>query len=280
LLEHITVDSQSIAIPKFMSGIHEPAQLSAALTLTTTPPKRSGDRLYADRFDETTSTLRYHYRDVKTSTPRAAQAAELDNAAVRAAMAARLPLICRFGIEPGKYLPFFPVFVVGDDPKAREFLLDVTDHAPSMAGEQFLASDEPARRYRLQITKAPMHQGEFRTAVVRAYQISCAVCELKQPKLVEAAHIVPGAEGGPSTVVNGPGPCNLEHAAYGHFITGIRPKDLTIAIRTDILEEVDGPMLLHGLQEFHDKPLRVVPKGKQRPSDEYLEARWSQFEAA
>jgi putative restriction endonuclease len=281
LAEHIVVDGRSIAIANTMSGIHKPAQLTAALTLTTTPPKRSGGQPYADRFDEASSTLRYHYRDPRNSTLQAARDAERDNNAVRAAMSARLPLIYLFGVESGKYLPFFPVFVVGDDPSAREFLLDVADHAPEIVGEEFLARDAPARRYRLQVIKARMHQSGFRSAVLKAYRNSCAVCSLQQERLVEAAHIVPDSEGGPSTVTNGLGLCKLHHAAYDHFIIGIHPEELTVAIRTDILKEIDGPMLKHGLQEFHGQKLRVVPKNKAaQPSRDFREARWSRFTAA
>lgn len=281
LLEHIAVAGRSIAIANMMSGIHKPAQLTAALTLTTAPPKRSGGQPYEDRFDEASSTLRYHYRDPRSQTPKAVHDAELDNASVRAAMSARLPLIYLYGVDSGRYLPFFPVFVVGDDAKAREFLLDVTDHAPEIIGAEFLARDAPARRYRLQVVRTRMHQSGFRSAVLRAYRNSCAVCSLKQESLVEAAHIVPDSEGGPSTVTNGLGLCKLHHAAYDHFIIGIRPDDLTVSIRTDILKEVDGPMLRHGLQEFHGQPLRVTPERKAaRPSRAFLEARWDRFKAA
>ena len=46
----------------------------------------------------------------------------------------------------------------------------------------------------------------------------------------------------------------LHHAAFDrHFLT-VRP-DYTIEVRRSILEEEDGPMLLHGLKGMHDRPI-------------------------
>jgi putative restriction endonuclease len=43
--------------------------------------------------------------------------------------------------------------------------------------------------------------------------------------------------------------CKLHHAAFDRHILGITPA-LRVEVRLDILHEVDGPMLLHGLQGF------------------------------
>ncbi|MFP4234672.1 MAG: hypothetical protein ACLFUG_07065 [Nitriliruptoraceae bacterium] len=60
-----------------------------------------------------------------------------------------------------------------------------------------------------------------------------------------------------------------------------RRPDLHGAIRQDILEEVDGPMLLHGLQDFHGLSRGVVPRRHdERPSADYLERRWERFRSA
>lgn len=115
---------------------------------------------------------------------------------------------------------------------------------------------------------------------MRAYQRCCAICRLRRAELVEAAHIVSDADGGEPVVTNGMGLCKLHHAAFDQHIIGVRP-DLRIAVREDILAEVDGPMLLHGLQGFHGQALGVVPRNQRdRPSAEFLERRWEQFRAA
>jgi putative restriction endonuclease len=73
--------------------------------------------------------------------------------------------------------------------------------------------------------------------------------------------------------------CTLHHAAFDRLILGIRP-DLVIEIRQDILDEHDGPMLRHGLQEVAGTRL-IVPRVEQdRPRGEFLEERYEMFRKA
>ena len=52
-------------------------------------------------------------------------------------------------------------------------------------------------------------------------------------------------------------------------------------LRLDVLEEIDGPMLRHGLQEFQGQRLRVVPSASHlRPNREFLEERYALFKTA
>ena len=277
LREPVLVDGESIVAFSLQRGIHKPRQLGAALAVTTTPPKRGVDAPYRDHFGAD-GMFRYHYRDPGSTTARARSQAESDNQAVREALRRSLPLVYWFGVVPGRYRPFYPVYVVADDPQTREFSLDLTELGARHLDD--LASDEPSRAYRAQIVQARMHQARFREAVMRAYQRCCAICRLRRAELVEAAHIVGDADGGEPVVTNGMAMCKLHHAAFDRHILGIRP-DLRIAIREDILAEVDGPMLLHGLQGFHGEQLRVLPRNQRdRPSSRFLEQRWEQFRAA
>lgn len=86
--------------------------------------------------------------------------------------------------------------------------------------------------------------------MLRAYQTACAICHLRHAELLDAAHILPdGHPRGLPVVPNGMAMCKIHHAAYDANILGVRP-DLQIEIRTDILEEVDGPMLRYGIQDM------------------------------
>ena len=97
---------------------------------------------------------------------------------------------------------------------------------------------------------------------------------------MEAAHSVGDADGGEPVVPNGMALCKLHHAAFDRNILGVRP-DLHVAIRQDILDEVDGPMLLQGLQDFHGLPLSFIPRRHdERPSADFLERRWERFRSA
>jgi len=99
------------------------------------------------------------------------------------------------------------------------------------------------------------------------------VCE----ELLEAAHILPnGHPQGHPVVPNGLALCKLHHAAFDAQILGIRP-DYQIEIRLDVLEEIDGPMLKHGLQQFHQQRIRTPHRPLLKPKPEYLEERFALF---
>ncbi|MEX0834961.1 MAG: HNH endonuclease, partial [Nitriliruptor sp.] len=232
---------------------------------------------YDDRFGDD-GMFRYHYRTPHKATARARATAAADNEAVRVAYRRRLPLVYWFGVVPNLYRPFYPVYVFGDDPTAQEFSLDLTELGARHLDD--LAADEVSRQYRAQIVQARMHQARFREAVLRAYRSCCAICSLRRRELVEAAHIVGDADGGAPVVTNGLVLCKLHHAAFDRHILGIRP-DLHVVVRHDILAEIDGPMLLHGLQGFHDQKLRIIPTRRtDRPGPDELERRWERFRSA
>jgi putative restriction endonuclease len=282
LQKPLVVDGNDISMIAHMRGIHKPRSLKAALAVLTAAPKRRSPAPYDDRFDAE-GTLRYHYRDPGSLGRQAELLAESDNAALRTAMEYRLPIIYYVGIVPGRYLPFFPTFVVQDHPNEREFSLDLTGFGrPPVRLDGFvdLAADRTERAYRTEIVMSRIHQASFRQKVMSAYQSHCAICRLQRAELVEAAHIVPDAEGGPPVVMNGIALCKLHHAAFDRHILGVRP-DLTVIVRPDVLDQVDGPMLLHGLQAFHNARLLVTPaKADEQPGQDFLEERWSAFRAA
>jgi putative restriction endonuclease len=97
--------------------------------------------------------------------------------------------------------------------------------------------------------------------------------------LLDAAHILPDARGGAPVVTNGISLCKLHHAAFDQNILGIRP-DLMIEINRRVLDEIDGPMLLHGLQGFHRSPLTVPRPRQLRPDAVLLEQRYEVFRAS
>ena len=80
-------------------------------------------------------------------------------------------------------------------------------------------------------------------------------------------------------VSNGMALCKIHHAAFDQNILGVRP-DLMIEIRSDILEEIDGPMLKHGLQEMHGLRLVVPRRRADQPKRELIEERYERFRAA
>ena len=111
-----------------------------------------------------------------------------------------------------------------------------------------------------------------------AYGEKCALCRLRHRELLDAAHIVPDSEPeGEPRVSNGLSLCKLHHAAFdGYFLT-VNP-EYRVVVRRDVLEEDDGPMLKHGLQEMHGRPIYRPRRAEWRPSRELLGWRMDKFE--
>jgi putative restriction endonuclease len=197
-------------------------------------------------------------------------------------MTRRLPLIYLFGVVRSRYLPIWPAYIVGDDPARLSFSVAIDDRlATALVSNRISESREEARRiYVTAAVQRRVHQQSFRERVIEAYQSHCAICRLKHRELLEAAHILPdGHPQGIPIVPNGLALCKLHHAAFDAHILGDRP-DYAIEIRRDILDEADGPMLLHGLQGFHRAQL-VLPRSETlRPRREFLEERYAWFKRA
>jgi putative restriction endonuclease len=210
-------------------------------------------------------------------------------------MQERIPLVYFFGIDVGKYVAAWPVFVVADDPAAKRFTValdDVSHAGPGLAlttadgvahGADSAAPDEAATARRQYITSTfqrRLHQSAFRERVLSAYRSQCALCHLRHQELLDAAHIIPDTEpDGEPVVPNGLALCKLHHAAYDrNFLTVT--SGYVIEVRRAILEEDDGPMLLHGLKEMHGKEIRVPREREKQPDRERLERRWKRFREA
>jgi putative restriction endonuclease len=196
-------------------------------------------------------------------------------------MHARVPLIWFFGVATARYLPVFPVHVVAEEPHLQQFSLQVADLPVSLAHpEPDSPVEEFTRRYVTAQTRRRLHQPVFRARVIQAYTTRCAVCALAHAPLLDAAHIAPDADpDGIAAVRNGLALCKIHHAAYDADILGISP-DLVVDIRADVLTEIDGPMLRHGLQELHGSRLRVVPRSAgDRPDRDLLDTRWRRYRA-
>ena len=98
--------------------------------------------------------------------------------------------------------------------------------------------------------------------------------------LLRAAHATPETDREGETIVsNGLALCTLHYAAFDCHILGVSP-DSRVEIRLDVLEEIDGPMLRHGLQGFHGSALLVPSREQLRPDRRFLEARYALFRRA
>ena len=120
----------------------------------------------------------------------------------------------------------------------------------------------------------------FRRDVLRAYSDRCAVCALREPQLVQAAHIVPFSDPqGVAAVVNGIALCAIHHLAYDRNLLGIGPGGV-VHIGARLLVVKDGPMLQQGLVDFDGKPIRKPRRTQDQPDPVRLAARYEEFQAA
>jgi putative restriction endonuclease len=194
-----------------------------------------------------------------------------------------VPLIYLFGIARGRYLPVWPVFIVGDAPESLTFTVAVDDQAHlRLAGVDRVGdpAEDGRRRYVTAVVRQRIHQRAFRERVLDAYRSICAVCRLRHRELLEAAHITPDADpAGEPLVSNGVSLCTIHHAAFDRQILGIRP-DHVVEIRQDVLLEIDGPMLLHGLQEMHGTRILLPRNVRFHPDPDRLAVRYEQFRSA
>jgi putative restriction endonuclease len=181
---------------------------------------------------------------------------------------------------PGPYDAIVPVYVVADDPGKLTFKV-AADTAALGDPRLMLGGSEPLLKASATgAVKRRLHQRRFRELVVTAYGERCAVCRLHRAELLDAAHILEDRdERGKPEVPNGLSLCKIHHGTYDANMMGVAP-DYRIHIRADVLEDVDGPMLRHGLQEIHGGVIEVPVRVELRPRREYLEARYAAFRAA
>lgn len=225
------------------------------------------------------------YRDVETPDGflydyRVGSVEQADNRALRAAHELQAPLVYFVGTRPGWYRPNFPFYVVGDDPVTRQVLV-----APgAMVGpldepEPILPEDPIERRYAVREVRARIHQAQFRGRVVPAYREQCAICRLKEVRLLDAAHITGDIEDeGEPTVSNGLALCSIHHRAFDHDLVAVSP-DYEVRVSDRLLEDDDGPML-ELLKTFDKQPIYVPRHAAWRPDRERLALRFERFLSA
>ncbi len=257
------VDGRDLPIIDFSRGIRNPAEFSSTLSIVS-----AANGPYDDVESED-GLLHYAYRK---GDPWAG-----DNRKLRAAMETGQPLILFRKEVANYYTPVMPVYVVDDYPEERSFIIALDEAFRFMGDVRDLA--EPQRQYAVRLAKQRLHQPAFRTRVLLAYGTRCAVCSLRHGSLLDAAHIVPDGNDDPPglpTTPNGLALCKIHHAAYDQNTLGVSP-DYRVAINRDLLEEVDGPMLKHGLQEMHGRTIALPGRRTDRPDREGLAWRWDRF---
>jgi putative restriction endonuclease len=245
-------DNERIPLVNPQRGIFKPQQMRYLLSIKTVFPKPGGNVWYDDQRHvhrqilEGDETVDYAFmgRD-----PNAA-----DNRWLREAHENSVPITYFLGIAPGRYQAVVPCFVCGWDDKALKARLIF-----GIPDQPFVAPpDTPfERRYALRAVKHRLHQSSFREAVITAYDSRCALSGLREPLLLDAAHIVADKEEelGQPVVPNGLPLSKIHHAAFDAHLIGIDP-DYRLHVSGRLLALNDGPML-EALKRLNGEPIHL-----------------------
>ncbi len=255
------------------SGIRKVKGHEAALTILTTYRLRPEDRPYDDSIGPDRYP-RYKWRGSDRD--------HWDNVALRAAMELRKALAWFEGIETGAYLVHVPIWLVEEESEQQQFIvaLDETMREQWQPETLLSAPDLVLRRaYAERVVRQRLHQPMFSRRVIKAYRSQCALCRLRVPELLQAAHIKEDSEGGEPVVPNGIAMCAIHHLAFDRFVLGVRP-DYVVEVRDDVLTAHDGPTLQHALQGVHGSALTVPARQPARPDPILLDERYERFRAA
>jgi putative restriction endonuclease len=199
------------------------------------------------------------------------------NRSLREAHTLRVPLVYFIGTRPHRYVAQYPAYVERDWPERRTALLSFGEmRGPFDEREPVHLETAIERRYVVRRVKQRIHQAQFRGAVLPAYEDRCAVCTLKEVRLLDAAHITADAdEHGEPLIRNGLSLCSIHHRAFDEDLVGVTP-DYRVQVSPALLEDEDGPML-ELLKEFHERPIVVPRRAAWRPERERLAERYDRF---
>ncbi len=271
--EGFTARGRRFLFASAAEGIFRPIGMSGLLSVKTVMPKPKGRIWYHDQASpELTTigdTLSYAFTGTNPENTR--------NQWLRQAMENRLPLIYFFGVAPGFYEPLFPAFVTEWQPTKLRCGLSFSAAAHI---EESLAEAPLERRYALRSIRQRLHQAAFRERVLAAYGHRCALSGLPEPRLIDAAHIVPDDEElGQPDVRNGICMSKIHHAAFDAGLIGIDP-DFIIHVSERLLAIHDGPLLEQSLKALAGQKVRVPTDALAVPDRERLSFRFELFRSA
>lgn len=246
-------------------GIRNPQELDASLAIVSASDGGRNNP-YDDAIDRESGLLRYSWAKGPVDAG--------DNRKLLAALETGAPIILFEKPLPNLYVPVFPVYVIDVDLENRHFIIDLDD-----SGLRTSRAVTLDKKYVARLVKQRVHQPMFRARVLNAYNKKCAVCTLKYPELLDAAHIISDSdERGLPVVTNGMAMCKIHHAAYDQNFLGVSP-DYVVHINERLLADRDGPMLQFGLQAMDGKSLELPTRRDDRPDRDHLAERFARFGA-
>jgi putative restriction endonuclease len=203
-----------------------------------------------------------------------------DNRALRAAAALMVPIVYYVAPRPSWYEALYPHYVSEDRPAERRVLVSVGRRiGPVDDLEPVPITDPIERRYATREVKVRLHQHRFRWLVIPAYRSQCAICRLKETRLLDAAHIETDREPtGTPEIRNGLSLCSIHHRAFDQDLVAVAP-DYRVHLAKGLLEDEDGPML-DVLKRFEGTMIELPRPSAWHPDRDRLATRFERFASA
>ena len=256
-------------------GIFKPKEMRTVLSIRTGVPRPGRKIWYDDQINvhrqiyEQDDTVEYSFE--------AGDPDKGNNLRLRKAWEKQLPVIYFLGVAPAMYHAFVPTYIADWNPDLRMVSLEFGLPDQSLISPPQSANE---RRYALRTVKQRLHQAAFREMVIDAYGGLCALSRLREPRLLDAAHIVSDKDEllGQPVVANGLPLSKLHHAAFDADLIGIDP-DYCVHVSERLLGQRDGPVL-EAMKQLHDRKLHLPKEARNYPDKDRLAERFERFRAA
>lgn len=268
----LSFEGQRIPLINPQRGIFKPTQMRHLLSIRTVFP-RPGARVWYD--DQRQVHRQIYEGDEAVDYAFMGQNANAaENRWLREAMQNAVPFIYFLGIAPGIYRALIPSFVIDWNPSTLKARVAFRAEEEAELGVPETAVE---RRYALRQVQQRLHQATFREAVITAYRGRCALSGLREPVLLDAAHIIEDKHErlGQPVVQNGIPLAKTHHAAFDAHLIGVDP-NFRIHVSERILRQKDGPTL-EALKRLHSNRIYLPSRGKDRPDPDRLAMRFEQF---
>jgi putative restriction endonuclease len=265
-------EGQRIPLINPQRGIFKPTQMQFLLSIRTVVP-RPGARVWYD--DQIRVHNQIYGGDEAVDYAFMGQNADAaENRWLREAKENAVPFIYFLGISPSVYRALIPSFAIDWD---RESLTARIAFRAEEEADLGTPQTSAERRYALRQVKQRLHQASFREAVITAYRGRCALSGLREPILLDAAHIIEDKHEplGQPIVQNGIPLAKTHHAAFDAHLIGIDP-DYKIHVSRRILDQKDGPTL-EALQRLQSNRIYLPKRGRDMPDRDRLAMRFELF---
>lgn len=257
-------------------GIFKPCGMPFLLSIRTVVPRKGGRIWYDDQRRVHKDIFAGH--DVLDYAFMGKDPEASENQWLKVAAERQIPLIYFLGVSPGRYQAIMPTFVVDWDAGRLAARIAFGELAGAAASAR--VPDAPERRYALRLVKQRLHQASFRDSVLAAYGQRCAISNLPDVNLIDAAHIMADADEllGQPVIANGISLSKLHHAAFDRHLIGIDP-DGRVHVSQRLLDQHDGPLFEYGIKGVAGRRISLPHRVVDQPDRDRLAVRFDVFKS-